>query len=72
MKRKYGIYESQIDETGSPVMRVIKEFKNEPEAKAFYGDKKNIRRYGSMFMFKNNDDCSVCSWDDRKEEWVSA
>ena len=73
MKRKIEIYnESRIDENGRPVMEVIKSFKNEPDAKAFYNDQKNIRRYGTMFMFKSDPDGSTLSWDDRKEEWVSA
>ena len=73
MKRKFEIYhEPRIDENGRPVREMIKSFKNEPEARAFYNDQRNIRRYGTMFMFKKDSNGLTLSWDDRKEEWVLA
>ena len=70
MKRKYVIYnESGVDENGRPIRNMVKTFKNEPEAMAFYGDIRNARRYGAMFMYKGAGD-SAMLWDDRREEWV--
>lgn len=41
MKRRFEIYnESGVDENGYPVREMVKAFKNEPEAKAFYNDQK--------------------------------
>jgi len=70
MKRKYVIYsEAGVDESGRPIRNMVKTFKNEPEAMAFYGDIRNARRYGAMFMYKSAGD-SAMLWDDRREEWV--
>ena len=70
MKKKYEIYsESGVDENGYPIRSVVKSFKNEPEAQAFYNNRRNIRRYGTMFMSKNADG-ELFNWDDRREEWV--
>ena len=73
MKRKFEIYnEPCVDENGYPVRKIVKSFKNEPEAKAFYSDQKNLRRYGTMYMYKNTSDGLSYAWDDRKGEWISA
>ena len=73
MKRKYEIYQEGMPGVdGLPTHRTIKTFKNEPEAMAFYNDKRNIRRYGPMFMNKSTGDGDMFSWDDRNERWVSA
>lgn len=70
MKRKYVIYnEAGVDENGRPVRSMVKTFKNEPEAKAFYNDFRNARRYGSMYMYRSAGECTML-WDDRKEDWV--
>lgn len=70
MKKKFEIYnESGIDENGYPIRTMVKSFKNEPEALAFYNNKRNIRRYGTMYMSKSADGASY-NWDDRREEWV--
>ena len=73
MKRKFEIYyEGAPGVDGVPVQRTIKVFKNEPEAIAFYNDKRNMRRYGTMFMRKSTPDGGMFSWDDKNERWVSA
>lgn len=71
MRQKIEIFcETGLDDNGYPVRKSIKKFKNEPEALAFYGDQKNVRRYGTMFMNKKTGDGISFSWDDRKEAWV--
>ena len=73
MKRKFEIYtEYGADESGQSVKHVIKVFKNEPEALAFYRDKKNARRYGTMFMTKSTNDGGSYMWDEHTEGWVEA
>lgn len=70
MKRNYVIYnETGIDESGRPVRSMVKSFKNEPEAKAFYFDFRNARRYGALYMYKTIGGNTMV-WDDHREEWV--
>ena len=72
MKRRFEIYnESGFDENGYPVRTVVKAFKNEPEAMAFYYDKRNNRRYSSMSMQMHVADGTCMMWDDRRKEWVT-
>ena len=72
MKKKIVIScESGFDADGYPAKKPIKTFKNEPEALAFYNDRRNIRRYGAMFMSKTDEDGSVRAWDDAHEAWVT-
>ena len=72
MKRKFVIYsETGVDEHGNPIRSMVKSFKNEPEAKAFYSDFRNARRYGALYMYKSAGDNTML-WDDRREEWVFA
>ena len=71
MKRKIEIYnEAGLDDNGRPIEEVIKRFKNETDAMAFYCDWKNARRYGAMSMRRYAGDGSNQIWDDRKEQWV--
>ena len=72
MKRKFEIYhERGFDESGHPIRESVKTFKNEPEARAFYNDPKNNRRYGPMFMSRMTAEGNAL-WDDRREEWIPA
>ena len=70
MKRKFEIYqEIGFDRDSGPVKDTIKTFKNEPEAMSFYNNPKNIRRYGTMYLTKIEND-QVFTWDDRKGAWM--
>jgi len=72
MKRKYQIYqETGFDRDSGPVRDTIKTFRNEPDAMSFYNDPKNIRRFGTMYLIKMEDDAEY-SWDDRHKEWKTA
>ena len=73
MKKRIEVYsESGLDENGRPVRTMVKSFRNEPEAIAFYNDQRNIRRYGTLSMQKNTEHGDSLSWDDRRMEWVVA
>ena len=71
MKRKIEVYhEPCVDGSGHPVRQTIRTFKNEPEARTFYNDDKNVRRYGALFMSRKAADGTIANWDDRTEAWV--
>lgn len=70
MKRRFEVYqEVGFDSESGPTTETIKTFKNEPDAKSFYNDPKNNRRYGTMYMRKYDQDGTSYSWDDRKGMW---
>lgn len=70
MKRKFEICQKSVsNETGDVKFETIKSFRNEPEAQAFYNDWRNLRRYGSMYMFKKTEEGSSL-WDDHRREWT--
>lgn len=71
MKAKYIVsQENGYDENGQPILKVVKVFKNEPEATTFYNDDKNIRRYGALFMSMRSPDGTVKNWNDKTGEWI--
>lgn len=70
MKRKFEIsHESGFDLESGPTRSVIKTFKNQPDALAFYNDPRNLRRYGTLFLTVHTEDGRILTWDDRKENW---
>ena len=70
MKRKYEICQDTGFELESgPVREIIKTFKNETDALAFYNNPKNIRRYGTMYLRMRDESGDQYAWDDHKEAW---
>ena len=73
MKSKYVVLcESSYDVTnGHSSYSKVKTFKNEPEAKAFIIDPKNLRRYGELFLEWYCSDGKRYDWDSGKQEWIA-
>lgn len=71
MKRKYEV----LKETGYDITNghssygVVKAFKNERDAFAFYSDPKNLRMHGELFLERHDPDGKHYEWDGGKQEW---
>lgn len=70
MKRKYEVsQDTGFEQDSGPVREVVKSFKNETDALAFYTNPKNIRRYGTMYLTMKDESGDLYNWDDQKEMW---
>lgn len=56
-------------EDGSPKLKQVKKFKNEPEALAFFSDSRNQSQYRNLRLNLIDKDKVTFEYDERKGSW---
>lgn len=69
MKKKYVILKESLADPGNVTQEVIKQFRKEGDAVAYYTNPKNSHRLNACTMLKYDSDGSVKRWDERTEDW---
>ena len=69
MKKRFEICRESMIDPGNITREVVKTFRNEGDAIAFYRNPRNARRYSPCVMLKHDQDGNVWQWNERGETW---